>query len=81
MSNEKNILEEYRSRDDFTTCLVALNAQVDAIVMVDRAIEGMIEEVRNDTHGHIIAAAHDTLGRVAAVMDKSLTVLADCEVA
>ena len=87
MTNATDLLAKYRvnvygeERCDFDLCLTALNVQVDNVALVHRALDGMAEEMTTNEHTQVIMAAYDMLGNAVLVMNKALTVLADCEVA
>ena len=82
--SSNGVLEPYRvdvygnEREDFHMCLAALNDQCDKIALVHRAMDGMSQEVTDNQHSQVLMAAYDTLGTAVAVMNKALTVLADC---
>ena len=87
MMGNYETLEPYRvdvygnERDDLTMCLSALNDQADNVALVYRALNGLGEEVTTNEHTQVLTAAHDTLGRAVQVINKALTLLADCAVA
>ena len=82
-----DVLEEYRvntygnTRSDFDMCDVALNDAADMVALVYRALDGIDEATTNNEHAQVLMAAHRELGRALEIINKSLTVLADCEVA
>ena len=81
----KNLIEKYRVdvygniRNDFDTCIVALNEQANKGALVCCALSNIAQDMATDEQTQIITAAHDILKAMVETMNEALTVLYDCE--
>ncbi len=81
----KNLIEKYRvdvygnTRNDFNTCVTALNDQANMGALVCCALSDMAQDMTTDEQAQVIAAARDTLKAMVETMNAAISVLWDCE--
>ena len=84
-TNTTNLIEAYRidvygnTRNDFDTCIVALNEQADKGALVCCALSNIAQDMATNEQTQIITAAHATLKAMVETMNAALVVLDDCE--